>query len=102
MGRSIAVEIVVGFVAAAIGGWLCIVIARKRGAVTALVVVILVIGALSVFPALKAARLPEAVREGGLSNMQAMMKARPPVWLAFFNPILGAVGAFVGSRFKRD
>jgi uncharacterized membrane protein YeaQ/YmgE (transglycosylase-associated protein family) len=98
----IAVEIVVGFAAAAIGGWLCIAIARKRGAATALVVVILVIGALSAIPVLKGAGAPEAVREGGLSNMQAMMKARPPVWMAFFNPVLGAVGALVGSRFKRD
>jgi uncharacterized membrane protein YeaQ/YmgE (transglycosylase-associated protein family) len=98
----LAIEIVVGFVAAAIGGWLCLVIARKRGAVTALVIVILAVGALSAVPAFKAAGLPEAVREGGLSNMQAMMNARPPVWMAFFNPVLGAVGAFVGSRFKRD
>ena len=98
----IVVEIVVGFVAAAIGGWLCVTIARKRGAVTALAIVILVLGALSAIPAVRAAGVPEAVREGGLSNMQAMMKARPPVWMAFFNPVLGAVGALVGSHLKRD
>jgi len=97
-----AVEIVVGLVAAAIGGLICIAIARKRGAVTALVVVILVLGALSLIPALQAAGAPEAVREGGLSNMAAMMKARQPVWLAVLNPILGVIGVLAGSRLKPD
>jgi hypothetical protein len=97
----VAVEIVVGFAAAAIGGLLCIAIARKRGAVTALAVVILVIGALSAIPVVKASGAPEAVREGGLTNMQAMMKARQPVFMALLNPVLGAVGVLVGSRLKR-
>jgi hypothetical protein len=101
-GLWIAVEIVVGFVAAAFGGWLCLAIARKRGAVTALIVVILVLGALGAIPVVKASSLPEAAREGGLSNMQAMMKARQPVWMAIFNPVLGVAGVLVGSRFKRD
>lgn len=98
----IAIEIVVGFVAAAIGGWLCMVIAKKRGAVVALIVVILALSVLSIVHALNVARLPEAVREGGLSNLQAMAHARPPLWLAFFNPVLGAVGVWFGARFKRD
>ena len=98
----LAIEIVVGFFAAAFAGWLCLAIARKRGAVTGLIVVILVLGALGVIPAVKASGLPEAVREGSLTNMQAMMKARPPVWMAIFNPLLGVAGVLVGSRFKRD
>ena len=97
-----AVEIVVGLAAAACGGFICIAIAHKRGAVTALVVVILVIGFLSAIPVLMASGAPEAVREGGLSNMEAMMKARQPLWSALLNPILGVVGVLVGSRLKRE
>src|SRR5258705_1804947 len=59
-----AVEIVVGLAAAVLGGLVCIAIARKRGAVTAFVVVILVIGAASAIPVLRAAGAPEAVRDG--------------------------------------
>jgi hypothetical protein len=95
------VQIVVGFLAGAVAGWVCMAIAAKRGAVIALVVVILVIGFASAIPVVMKAGAPQAVREGGLSNMQAMMQARPPVWMAFFDPILGAVGAWFGSRFKR-
>ena len=97
-----AVEVIVGFGAAIVGGLVCITIARKRGAVTALVVVIIVLGALGVIPAIMGASTPDAVREGGLSNMEAMMKARQPVWMAIMNPILGIVGVLVGSRLKRD
>jgi hypothetical protein len=97
-----AIEIVVGFGAAILGGWTCIAIARKRGAVTALVVVIIVLGALSAIPAIMAAGAPEAVRDGSLSNMDAMMKARQPVWMAIMNPLLGIAGVLVGGRLKRD
>ena len=96
------VEIAVGLGAAMIGGLLCIVIARKRGAVTALVVVILVLGALGTIPVLIASGAPEAVRDGSLSNLEAMMKARQPVWIALFNPVLGVVGVLIGSRLKRE
>jgi uncharacterized membrane protein YeaQ/YmgE (transglycosylase-associated protein family) len=96
------IEVVVGFGAAMAAGWVCLAIARKRGAVTALIVVILVIGAVSAIPVVSAASAPEAVRDGSLTNMQAMMKARPAVWMTILNPILGAVGALVGSRLKRD
>ena len=96
-----AVEIVVGFGAAVVSGLVCVAIARKRGAATALVVVILVIGAVSAIPVLMAAGAPEAIRDGSLSNLEAMMKARQPVWLALFNPVLGIVGVLVGSRLKR-
>src|SRR5437867_918890 len=58
-----AVEVVVGFAAAVVGGLVCFAIARKRGAVTALVVVIVVLGAISAIPALMAAGAPEAVRD---------------------------------------
>jgi hypothetical protein len=95
------IEIVVGLGAAFVGGLTCISIARKRGAVTALIVVILVLGALGAIPVMKAASLPEAVREGGLSNMEAMMKARQPVWMAILNPLLGVAGVLLGSRRKQ-
>jgi hypothetical protein len=98
----ISIEIVFGFAAAIIGGLVCRAIARKRGAVTALAVVVLVIGVLSAIPVLMASGAPEAVRDGSLSNLEAMMKARQPVWMALFNPVLGFVGVLVSSRLKRD
>ena len=98
----VVIEIVLGFGAAVVSGLVCFAIARKRGAVTALVVVILAIGAISAIPALMAAGAPEAVRDASLSNMEAMMKCRQPVWIAILNPVIGAVGVLVGSRLKRD
>lgn len=53
-------------------------------------------------PAVMASGAPEAVRDGSLSNMEAMMQARQPVWMSILNPILGVVGVLVGSRLKRD
>jgi hypothetical protein len=94
--------IVLGLAAAVVGGLVCYAIARKQGAVTALVVVILVIGFLSAIPVVMAAGAPKAVREGSLSNMEAMMQARQPVWMALLNPVLGAVGVLLGARLLRN
>jgi hypothetical protein len=96
------VEIIVGLIAAIIGGYTCMAIARKRGAVTALIVVILLLGALGAIPVIMASGAPEAVRDGSLSNMEAMMKARQPIWTAIMNPILGVIGVLIGARLKKD
>lgn len=95
------VAIVVGLAAGVAGGFLCASIARKRGAVTALVVMILVIGALSLIPAVMASGAPELVRDGSLSNLEAMMKARQPIWMSLLNPLLGVAGVLAGARLKR-
>ena len=95
------IEIVVGLGAAVAAGALCIAITRKRGAVTALAVVILVLGLLSAIPAFMAAGGPAEVRTGSVSNLEAMMKAKPPAWMALLNPVIGIAGVLVGGRMKR-
>jgi hypothetical protein len=93
---------VVGLVAAIIGGVVCAAIAPNTRAPVALVVVVLVLGAASAIPAFMP---PDAdqptVRSGDLSNMDAMMSARTPAWVAIANPVIGAIGVMLGARLRR-
>ena len=50
--------------------------------------VVLVIGLLSAIPVLKAADTPAEMRTGEVGNLDAMMKARQPAWVALANPFL--------------
>jgi L-lactate permease len=34
--------------------------------------------------------------------MEAMMKAREPLWVAVVNPVLGAIGVFVGGSLRKN
>ena len=95
-----AVSIVLGLVAAVAGGWVCMAIARKKGAVSALVVVVLILGVVTAIPSFTAAGTDQ-VRSGTVSNMEAMMQARTPAWMALLNIVIGVVGVMAGSRLKK-
>src|SRR5262249_51056756 len=95
-----AVMLVVSIVSAIAGGYVCAAIAKRKGAVTALIVVVLVLGLLNMIPAMTAASTPE-VRTADVSNMEAMMKGREPTWFVLLLPIIGAVGVWVGGRHLR-
>lgn len=91
---------VLGLLAAVIGGVVCAAIARRQGPVTALAVVVLVLGVLLAFPTLSAVPDP-APRTGDVPNLEAMTKAKTPSWVAFTNPVVGAVGVMLGGRIRR-
>jgi hypothetical protein len=43
---------------------------------------------------------PAASRGPEVSNTEAMMNARQPVWAALANPFIGAFGVLLGARLK--
>ncbi len=91
------------FVTAAIAGLICAIISKGGKAPIILAAVILVLGialgaiATSVRPA-----DPHEVRAGNVPNMEAMNKARHPMWVVFLGPVIGALGAAVGGKLKSN
>jgi hypothetical protein len=94
----VIISVVVGFVAALLGGWTS---RRVAGAVTgprALAAVVVALGVVLALTSL-AGGAPEAgVRAGDLGNMEAMQQARTPLWAMLLNPLIGAVGVLLGGR----
>jgi hypothetical protein len=98
----LGVSIVLGFVAAVVGGIVCAAISRLPKPPLVLAVVVLVLGILSAIPVLTTSPGDQEIRPGDVSNMDAMMKARQPVWTAFLNPVIGVVGVLTGARLRRS
>ena len=95
------VSFALGMGAAVIGGYVCALIARKATPPKVLAGVVLVIGLLSAIPVLMASATPAEARTGEVGNMQAMMKAKQPAWVAVANPFVGLAGVLLGSRLRR-
>lgn len=89
-------------VTAVIAGLVCAIIARGSKAhliLAGLVLALgLALGALSI--SMRPADTRE-VRTGDVPNMEAMSKARHPMWVVFLGPVIGAVGIVIGGKLKR-
>lgn len=96
IGLVIAITIIAGL----IGGLTCAAISKSRttGLVFALIVFILSF----VFEVPNIMDHTPKARAGDVSNMEAMGKAQPPVWLLFFNPFLGGAAILMGTRMKKS
>ena len=100
--RWTVMQFVVIFVTAAIAGLACAFIARGGKAPLALAAVVLVLGfALGVLGTTMRPADPHEVRVGNVANMEAMGKARHPMWVVFLGPLVAAVGVVVGAKLKR-
>jgi MFS family permease len=97
-GLWLVVWFLVSVGAAIIGGRICGLIGRKRGAVIGLAIVVLVLGGLAALPALKPVTGDPKPRTSGTSNLEAMMNAKQPNWVVFLTPIIGVVGVLAGGR----
>ena len=98
-GMWLAGSIVVGLLAAVIGGLVCTWVAADDRGLLMLMALVLVLGvAVALFdaPAAGGIRPPE------VGMPEAMSSAQQPKWLAWLNPVLGVVGAFAGSRLVRN
>lgn len=93
-------SLVLGVPSAAAGGWVCAKLAKTPGAVTALMVVVVVLGVALAVPTLLV-KPTEDSRSANVPNLEAMAKAQTPAWVAFLNPLVGAVGVLLGSRLAR-
>ena len=92
---------VLGVLSAILGGYVCARVARTATPPKVLAGVVLVIGLLSAVPVLVAAATPAEARTGEVGNLDAMMKAKQPAWVAVANPFVGLAGVLVGARLRR-
>ena len=98
----LALSTLLGFVGTVVGGYVCAALARGGRAPLALAGLVVVVGLLFAVPVLRAAEGGASpARAGGVSNMEAMQKAKQPGWSALLNPFLGAAGVLVGARLRR-
>lgn len=95
------VSFALGIGAAVLGGLVCARIARTATPPKVLAGVVLVIGLLSAVPVVTAAETPAEVRTGEVGNLDAMMKAKQPAWVAVANPFVGLAGVLLGARLLR-
>jgi len=91
-----ALSLVVGFIVALLGGWVCTKIAPSKGALMALIILIVALGGLQVV--MMAMAEDPGPRADDLSSMEAMMQAVTPVWVAVANLVIGVVGAYAGGK----
>ncbi len=93
--------LVLGFLAAIGGGFICRAISGNLNVVTIFAGLILIAGlALAVLQA-STDRLIEP-REGDVPTAEAMQKSIQPLWVAIANPLIGAVGILLGGRLRKD
>ena len=100
--RWTVMQFAVVFVTAAIAGLVCAIIAKGGKAPLVLAVVVLLIG-FALAAAHVATQPPDTneARTANTPNMEAMVKARHPVWVVFLGPVIGAVGVVIGGKLKR-
>jgi hypothetical protein len=96
-----AVSFVLGVLAAILGRYVTALIARTTTPPKVLAGVVLVVGLLSAIPVVAAGSGTAEARTGEVGNLDAMMKAKQPVWVALANPFVGAVGVVLGARLRR-
>lgn len=96
----IVVSIVLSTLAALAGGWVCELISGGGKAALALAILVAILGLVAAIPPLTAPPSNE-VRTADVPNMEAMMKAKTPAWIALLNPFIGAVGALAGAKLRR-
>lgn len=95
----IGLSIVIGFLAAVAGGYVCGVIAKNPRGAQALVVVVLVLGLLMALPVLFGGGIEvPGARPDSVGMFEAMQQAQQPGWIALLNPLLGALGVVIGAR----
>jgi len=94
----LAIMFVFSLAAAVVGGMVCASVAKGKGAVTALMVLVLILGILSAIPAITASNGTPAIRTGDVPNLEAMMNGREPAWFALLLPVIGVVGVMIGGK----
>jgi hypothetical protein len=92
--------VIVGILAAIIGGWVCALIARSFGAAKVLALVVIVLGLALAIPTF-IENPPTEPRTADVSSSDAMMRAQTPQWIAVVNPVIGAIGVLIGASLRK-
>lgn len=90
--------LVLSFITAFAGGYVCRRIALGSKSVTVLAGITLALGLAVAVGKAVAAPIPAEIRTADVSNYDAMKKARHPVWLFFADPIVGFAGILIGGQ----
>ena len=97
----IVASVVVGIVAAVLGGYLCALIAKNPNGTKALIAVVVVLGLVMALPVLfGAVEVAAGPRPDTVPMLDAMQNAQQPTWVALLNPLLGAVGVWIGAGLR--
>lgn len=98
-GLWVVVSFVLSFIAAVLGGWVCVLVARTQLGPQILAAAILVFGLVLAVMELGSAPadLP-TVRDASVGVMEAMRNSRNPTWINFLTPLVAVVGILAGAR----
>lgn len=95
----IAVSLVLGFIAAVFGGYVAALIGKGSTAVTALVLIVLIMSILMMGMMMAA---PDAgPRAADVPNMEAFAKAQTPLWAVILSVILSVAGVLTGGKLRK-
>ena len=99
----IILSFILGLIAAILGGYICVLIAKNQKPAMVLAGVVLVLGVAMSIPALSISNEEvQEIREPNVPNMEAMQKAKQPIFLLLLNPLVGALGVLSGARFRKE
>ncbi len=98
-GSWVIVQLVLGLVGAYVGGLVCTRVAHDSRGATILIGLVIVFG---VANALIPPEIVAGPRPDDVSMMEATAGARQPAWFNWLNPLIGAIGVWLGSRKKGD
>ena len=101
--KWIAMSLVANLIIGIIGGLVCALIANGGKAPLILAVAVFVLGLIFAIPAVIAHDAnPNLVRPRTVTQVEAMQKAREPLWVPFTFPVIGAVGVLIGGKLKKS
>ena len=93
----VVISIVLSFIAAVAGGFVCAAVAKSPTPPKVLAAVVLILGLLLTIPSLTRDEVQAEARTGEVGNVEAMQGAKQPLWITLLNPFIGAVGVLVGA-----
>ena len=100
----LTLNLVGGFIAASVGGWVSRRVGRSANAVTILIGLVLLLGVVSALTAdsqfEKRPRIDKPVAE--MSFIEAGGHAKQPAWYNWVIPLVGAVGVWLGGRRQEE
>lgn len=99
-GIWIGLVIVITSISGLLGGLTCAAISKSRKAGLVFAVIVFVLGFAFELPNIMKDRTREA-RTSDVSNLDAMGKAQPPLWLCIFNPFLAGATVLMGTRMNK-
>lgn len=99
----IVMSIILGLIAAVLGGYFCTLIARSKKPAIVLAGIVWLLSIIMAIPSLGATD-EEIIKKRGtdVSNGEAMQNAKQPVALLLLNPFIGALGVLAGSKMNKN